>query len=261
MALLPVHLPILMYHQIMPESDPHFKKHIAVDPAVLRQQIRALQNEGWKFVTLEEYFVASARGPKVAVITFDDITANFTRYAAPVLEELGVRANVFPIQNMTTGKAFHNLKPEGVEALTEAELLELHRKGHALGSHCQSHQNLRKISFSDARQELAESKAWLEGITGERIQTICYPIGGVDRDIVEAARSLGYTIGVSTLKGTLQFLEADRMTLRRVNIKNDTRGSQLLKSVGPFYGFRRLLTRPFRAKYRVSERHPSFKKN
>ena len=102
------------------------------------------------------------------------------------------------------------------------------------------------------------SKKWLEKILGKSISTICYPIGGVDKDIIECAKASGFQYGITTLKCSLQ-LPNDRFTLRRVDIKNHIVGDKFKKAVGPFYGFRRFLTRPFRAKYRVDFRHPSFK--
>jgi len=254
-----VHFPILMYHQIMPEDHPHFKKHIAVSPDNLKKQISFLLDEGWKIITIEEYFnyPVGSRPKKVAALTFDDITKNFVEYAVPVLNELKVKANVFPIQNMTFNLPFHNLKPEGVPALTEEDIVQLDQQGFAIGSHGQSHRNFHKIPIEEAIKEMHESKEWLEGLLGKTIQTICFPIGGIDSDLALAAENLGYTIGISTFKGSLQILDSDKMALRRVNIKNDTLGNKLVSSVSAFYGFRRFLSRPFRAKYKLSERHPS----
>lgn len=260
MAILPVHLPILMYHQIMPESHPHFKKHIATTPENFRHQVTHLMENGWQIMTLEEYFEAPVdqRPKKAAMLTFDDVCKNFIEYAVPVFEELKIRANIYPIQNMTFDGPVHNLKPEGIPGLTEDEIRELDKMGFRIGSHCQSHQNLRKIPFEDAKKEMKESKAWLESVLGKEVKTICYPIGGVDRDIVETAKELGYKVGISTLKGSLQFLNKDIMALRRVDIKNHVIGDKFKFAISPFYGFRRFITRPIRPKYQVSSRHPSF---
>lgn len=259
MSIFPKHLPILMYHQILPSSNPYFKNHIAVEPENFRSQLKLLQAEGWKFVTLKEYFAAEGNyeGQKVAVLTFDDISSAFIEYAVPVLNEFKAKASVFPIQNMTAGSTYHNLNPNGIRALTEDEIRSLDQQGFEIGSHCQTHQNLRKISFKEAQKELKESKDWLEKILGKKVHTICFPIGGIDRDLVQYSQEIGYDIGVSTLKGALQ-LKRDRMSLRRVNIKNNVLGDKLLSSVGPLYGIKSYLSRPFRAKYRGSERHPDF---
>jgi peptidoglycan/xylan/chitin deacetylase (PgdA/CDA1 family) len=258
MTFLPKHLPILMYHQILPKSNPYFSKHIAVEPEIFREQLEFLLKEGWSFTTVKDYFTRPFGKGKFAILTFDDISSAFCDYALPILNELNIKATLFPIQNMTFNKPFHNLCDLGIKSLTEHDLKVLHQNGFELGSHGQSHQNFRKISIEEVRLEFSESKEWLEDLTSAPVVTACYPMGGVDADIIQTTGELGYIYGLTTLKGSLQF-EGDRLCLRRVNIKNDVRGSKLRFRVSPFYGLRRLLSRPFKAKYRLSNRHPSFK--
>lgn len=259
MSLLPVHLPILMYHQVMPESHLNYKDHISVTPEILDYHITTLKAEGWTIQTLEEYFAKPSK--KVAILTFDDVCRNFIEYAVPVFQKHEVRANLFPIQNMTCQGEFHNLKNEGIPGLSEAEIIQLDEFGFRIGSHCQTHQNMHQMPLEQAKKEMRESKIWLEGLLKKEVQTICYPIGGIDRDIVNYAREVGYKIGISTLKGGLQFLPADIMTLRRLNIKNQTVGKSFKFHMSSLYGFRRLITRPLRAKYKVSQRHPDADNN
>lgn len=246
-----------MYHQVLPKSHPDFAKHIAIDPADFRDHIQTLKKMGWRFKTVDQYF-SEEDNKKVAILTFDDCASSFLEYGLPIIEEFGIKVSVFPIQNMTTNREYHNLSKEGVRGLTEDELKYISSLGHELGSHAQSHRNLRTIPFEEVIKELTESKAWLEGITGRPVNTVCYPIGGVDCDIVEAAQKIGFKNGLSIFKCSLQVLPADRMKLRRVDIKHHTVGNKFLSAIGPFYGLRRFLTRPFRSKYRVDSRHPSF---
>lgn len=250
----PYYLPILMYHQILPKSNPHFDKHIAVEPEVFREQVKFLIDNGFTIKTVREYF-ESRDDRKTAILTFDDVSSSFIEYAKPILDEFGVKASVFPIKNMTLGEKVFNLSADGIKGLSEAELQTLHNDGIELGSHCLSHRNLHNLPFEEAKKELRESKEWLEKVTGDSVATICFPIGGINRDLVEYARELGYVNGLSIFKCALQ-LEQDRMSLRRVNIKNDVVGKKLKQHLNPLYGFRRFLTRPFRSKYMVSNRHP-----
>lgn len=246
-----------MYHQVLPESHPDFKKHIAIDPKNFRDHIQTLLDQGYKIKTVDQYFNEN-QNEKVAILTFDDCASSFYEYGLPIIEEFGIKVSVFPIQNMTTHKEYHNLSKDGVRGLTEKELKHIVSLGHELGSHAQSHQNLRTLDFSEVRKELSESKAWLEGLTGNTINTVCFPIGGIDRDIINLSKELGYKNGLSILKCSLQLLPTDRMCLRRVDIKNHVVGPKFKSAIGPFYGLRRFLTRPFRSKYRVDGRHPSF---
>ncbi len=253
----PHYLPILMYHQILPKSNPHFSKHIAVSPENFREQVQYLIDHGFNIKTVKEYFSHAEpfSQEKCALLTFDDVSSSFVEYGKPILDSLKVKGSVFPIKNMCFDQKYFNLSNEGISPLAENDLRLLHAEGFELGSHGLSHRNLHKISFDEVKQELSESKTWLDGLTGGSTQTVCYPIGGIDKDIVEFAKSIGYINGLSTLKGSLQF-EQDRMSLRRVDIKNNVVGKKLGSHISPFYGFRRFITRPFRAKYRVDFRHP-----
>lgn len=255
--IFPTHLPILMYHQVLPRTNPFFSKHIAVEPEILEGHLKYLTENGWKIETVEEYFSKpkEERNKKVAIMTFDDVSSSFIDYAKPIFDKYGVKASVFPIQNMTAQKEYFNIPKDGIKALTEEEIKFLSEEGFEIGSHAQSHRNLHKIPFQDAVKEMSESKNWLEGLIGKKISTMCFPIGGIDQDLVKAAKEIGFINGLSTFKGSLQ-LSQDRMSLRRVDIKNFVKGEKFIKSIGPFYGMRRFLTRPFRAKYKVTNRHP-----
>lgn len=257
MSLMPVHLPILMYHQVLPKDHPDFAKHIAIDPNDFRDHILTLKKLGWKFKTVDQYFSEEPED-KVVILTFDDCASSFLEYALPIIEEFGIKVSVFPIQNMTTNKEYHNLSKDGVRGLTEEELKHISNLGHELGSHAQSHRNLHNVPFAEVIKELTESKDWLEKLTGKPVNTVCYPIGGIDKDIVELAEKIGFKNGLSIFKCSLQVLPTDRMKLRRVDIKHHTVGRKFISSIGPFYGIRRFLTRPFRSKYRVDSRHPDF---
>ncbi len=257
MSLLPKHLPILMYHQILPKNHPYIKEHIVVENTVLQAQLEELIAQGWSFQNLKDWGTLKSQSNKVAILTFDDITSAFIDYALLVLQKLNVTATLFPIQNMMQGKPYLNLSPNGLNPLTENDLKKLDQMGFEIGSHGQSHSNMALIPFSQVEKEIAESKSWLESLLGHEIHSICYPIGGVNRDIVNLALKHGYKVGVTTLKGTLQGSQDD-MVLRRINIKNDVVGNRLQYAVSPFYGFRRFIFRLFRAKYRVDNPHTVF---
>ncbi len=90
-------VPVLMYH--------HFDQEAAIDTTVtpehFREQMTALRRGGFTAVTVQQlvdYVDGSAPlPPRPVLITMDDgYTSNLT-IAAPILEELGLRATVFVI--------------------------------------------------------------------------------------------------------------------------------------------------------------------
>lgn len=90
-------LPVLMYHHFAPESP--YGTIVSFDR--FREQMTAVKEAGYQAVTIPQvvdYVVSGTPLPDRAVlITMDDgYTSNVTD-AAPVLEELGLRATVFVI--------------------------------------------------------------------------------------------------------------------------------------------------------------------
>lgn len=90
-------LSVLMYHHFAQESD----EETVVSTATFRRQMTALKDAGFTAVTVAEVLDFAENGTplpsKPVLITMDDgYTSNLT-LAAPILEELGLRATVFVI--------------------------------------------------------------------------------------------------------------------------------------------------------------------
>lgn len=75
-------------------------------------------------------------------------------------------------------------------ALTSADITLLSSR-HEIGAHTMTHPKLTRLSQSDAQREIAESKAWIESLTGVPCTMFCYPYG----DENAAVRSLVQTVG------------------------------------------------------------------
>jgi peptidoglycan/xylan/chitin deacetylase (PgdA/CDA1 family) len=89
--------------------------------------------------------------------------------------------------------------------MTSGQVRDLHRAGMQIGAHTVSHPILAKLEPEVARQEIANSKAFLEGLLHERIGMFAYPNGkpGIDYlpDHPAMVRELGFDAAVSTCGG------------------------------------------------------------
>ena len=95
------HTPILMYHRILPEKCPSDWPFpgLVVDVNSFAQQMQWLARE-FQVCTVSELLMATGPLDKPrAAVTFDDGYADNALYAAPILEEAGVRGTFF----VTTG--------------------------------------------------------------------------------------------------------------------------------------------------------------
>lgn len=77
--------------------------------------------------------------------------------------------------------------------LNEDEIFELSKIAH-IGSHSVTHSNMTKLDPESLNFELANSKLWLEEITGQKITTLSVPGGYINSKVVIAAIENGYEI-------------------------------------------------------------------
>jgi len=99
-ALLPRRtrpVPVLLYHHFAEES----VSDLVVTPERFRRQMTAVKRAGFTAVTVQQLLDYVQRGTpllrKPVLITFDDGYSSNLKLAAPILEELGLRATVFVI--------------------------------------------------------------------------------------------------------------------------------------------------------------------
>lgn len=84
-------------------------------------------------------------------------------------------------------------------AMTAAEILTLHQRGHRIGSHSRRHRILAFLAaVPDALlADLHESRVTLSGLVGSPIDLLAYPYGGaadVGQQVENAARDAGYRL-------------------------------------------------------------------
>jgi peptidoglycan/xylan/chitin deacetylase (PgdA/CDA1 family) len=115
-------------------------------------------------------------------ITFDDGGVSAYRHIAERLEELGWRGHFFIATDYIGAKGF----------MDRAQIRELRRRGHAVGSHSCSHP-LRMASCGRRRieREWSMSVDLLSNLLGERVDLASIPGGQYSRQVAEAAAQAG----------------------------------------------------------------------
>lgn len=124
-------------------------------------------------------------GPAPVLLTFDDGGASFHAPIADMLEEFGWRGHFF----ITTGR----IGTAGF--LTEAQLRDLHRRGHVIGSHSHSHPNrMAALAGEQMEREWRQSVARLEEILGEPVKVASVPGGYYSRLVARTAAAAGIEV-------------------------------------------------------------------
>ena len=209
MTPLPARLVVLMYHGLHdgPRDDGHWDPRYSVAPAAfdeLMQRLRDKRGQAW----LPDGTFAGTRSPEV-MVSFDDGEASDATLALPILRRLGLRAAFF----VTSGFVG---RPGSVDA---AQLRALSDAGMVIGSHGASHRFLSTLTEAEMRTELWQSRAFLEDITGRRVDLLALPGGrGGERECT-VARELGYTHVFGSVPGDNRKPEC---CVQRVAIVRDT---------------------------------------
>jgi peptidoglycan/xylan/chitin deacetylase (PgdA/CDA1 family) len=103
--------------------------------------------------------------------------------------------------------------------LSERQIRELPALGMAIGAHTVSHPILTRIDADLAEREIAGSKAVLEDISGQKVESFAYPNGrprtDYDRTHVEMIRQAGFKTAVTTSWGAAG-RNSDRFQLPRM---------------------------------------------
>jgi peptidoglycan/xylan/chitin deacetylase (PgdA/CDA1 family) len=89
--------------------------------------------------------------------------------------------------------------------MTSEQVRQLHRAGMGIGAHTVNHPILARLPLDQARLEIAQGKAELEAIIGERVPLFAYPNGKPHGDYaaehVALVKELGFEGAVSTAWG------------------------------------------------------------
>lgn len=178
-----------------------------VQPSFTRAELAALLDwlrPRFPFLKPEELFEDDASG---VLLTFDDGYANHVDVALPLLEERGAPAVFFvatrhvrdpgdwlpairalqlgPLTPELRRDLFDGMSADQLRAAAASPLV-------TIGSHTVSHPFLTRLGDADLARELAESKRFLEDVTGRAVDLFAYPTGDYDRRTISAVRDAGY---------------------------------------------------------------------
>ncbi len=203
-------LPILMYHSIDYTTDK--KNKMMISPEVFAKQMRYLHDHGYNVIPLEKAlsYIRDRKKPpaKTVAITIDDGYDDNYVYAYPILKEYHISTTIFIITDLVNKEGFMNWKQ--IKEMSESGIIDIE-------SHTKSHLWLTGLNDDDLKDQLQGSKKILEEKLGKEIKYVCYPMGGFDERVKQAAREAGYRAGFAT-KPRRMFTMYDVYEIKRVRI-------------------------------------------
>ncbi len=198
-------IPVICYHKVGRKPLRTKLRGIYVTRNFFRQQMRELQQGGFRTVTLDECAMTTTPpddGKKV-VLTFDDGSVTALKNAGPIMAGAGFTAINYLVADLMGGfnawDVVHGEVPDRL--MDEAQVRDWMAAGHEIGAHTRTHPRLSKISHAQAREEIFGSKKILEDRFGIPIHHFCYPYGDLSPSVRDLVAEAGYATAVTTQWG------------------------------------------------------------
>ena len=178
-----------MYHSLSDGRypDTSYLKYTTTK-AAFNEHLRALKDRGYQFATIADVAKLAAEKKSVpdrtCVLTFDDGHKSSLDLAC-AMQSFGVSGTFFLTKQYCSDRPDF-LKPD--------EIRNLAAEGFDFGTHGVTHRSLAHLPRAEMKQELSESKAWLENILGKRVTSMSLPAGQGDDGVYQTAYELGYEV-------------------------------------------------------------------
>jgi peptidoglycan/xylan/chitin deacetylase (PgdA/CDA1 family) len=194
-GLMPVRVPVLMYHGVAEDATPATHA-LSVRPAAFAAQLERLSELGFTAVTFSQ-IVAGLHGhqrlpERPIAITFDDGYDNFHREALPVLERLGMPATLFVVTGWLRDAGAHAAGRPFDKMLAWSQVVEAAAAGVEIGGHSHSHPQLDQLDHEAACREVRTCTALLEDRLGQPITSFAYPYGYSNAFVRGQVEAAGY---------------------------------------------------------------------
>jgi peptidoglycan/xylan/chitin deacetylase (PgdA/CDA1 family) len=203
-------IPILMYHHIG-QADPSSRYNVTEEK--FADQMQSLQDWGFTSISLsllvESLQVGAHLPPRPVVITFDDGYLDVYEKAWPVMQRLGFTGVVYVITGQMEIKGY----------LHENHLKELASAGWEIGSHTDSHANLRQMGVN-LDVEISRSKEILESLLGMPVRSFSFPYGLTSPYVTSLVKSAGYESAVG-LGGFSRHVPETQYYLSRIEVQGE----------------------------------------
>jgi peptidoglycan/xylan/chitin deacetylase (PgdA/CDA1 family) len=217
-------LPILCFHSISSVQPARWKYHL--EPERFQNFLVRLRASGYTFVLPED----NAAAKREIALTFDDGYEDFYFEVFPKMEMLVLKPVVFVVVDRIgqTNVWDQVTSAPAKRLLSLNQIREMSRYGVHFGSHSMTHACLTRLSDTELRQEVADSKAALQDKLGTDVSIFAYPYGAHDERVRAAVAEAGYKQAFSTRSGLHHW--GDPLSINRLEIySQDTWPEILLK--------------------------------
>ena len=231
-------VPILMYHNVVKKNDIN-KITYSITDKKFEKHMKTLKNRGYTPISiseLEDYIYKGKELPKKPVmITLDDGKYNNFVNAYPILKKYDLKYNMFLIGKNSNKETKINYdysneykyycQKKEIKSMRDSNLVEygshtydLHFKENKIAALINRDLYSSNIEFVEKiSEDLIKSKGTIEKATDYSCNSLAYPYGSYDDEVMDVASKMGMRLAFSTDIGV--FKKGDNpYKIKRINI-------------------------------------------
>jgi peptidoglycan/xylan/chitin deacetylase (PgdA/CDA1 family) len=211
-----MNIPILMYHSIMDNHD----KSVSINSFEL--QMKLMRKMGYQTINFSDLNKNITK--KKFIITFDDGYENLITNAFPILKKLEFSATCFVVTNMLNK---YNVWDENRSDYKKMKLMNIDQiyewvsNGFEIGSHTKDHLNLTSLDINKKKEQIIDSKNFINQSLGIKITSFAYPFGSFDDETIKIVQE-NYEYAVTTRPSKYNPNKFNDMKLPRISINKKT---------------------------------------
>ena len=205
-----------MYHSIMDNHD----KSVSINSFEL--QMKLMRKMGYQTINFSDLNKNITK--KKFIITFDDGYENLITNVFPVLKKLEFSATCFVVTNMLNK---YNVWDENRSDYKKMKLMNIDQiyewvsNGFEIGSHTKDHLNLTSLDINKKKEQIIDSKNFINQSLGIKITSFAYPFGSFDDETIKIVQE-NYEYAVTTRPSKYNPNKFNDMKLPRISINKKT---------------------------------------
>ena len=189
---------------------------LSVSTSKFKRQVQWLRWRGYTSITPRQWLRHRLTGEplpkKLVMFTFDDAYADIATNALPILERFGFSGAIYAI----TGKLANSLAWDGMQVMTQEQLLYWASRGFEIGAHTRTHPDLTLLPDSAITEEVRGSKSDLVQ-AGLELCSFAYPYGNYNRRVRDLLEDI-FQIALTCDQG-LNDVNTDLLQIRRTMVQ------------------------------------------
>ncbi|NLL20279.1 MAG: polysaccharide deacetylase family protein [Firmicutes bacterium] len=218
---------VLLYHELEPGGSQEWP---IIDPEDFYSHINTLLEHGWEPITLGDFALWQQNKLKVTnksfLLTFDDGGESIYKYAYPYLLEKQIPATIFLIAKyhdpdyvLTEEVIPPKLTVDQIQEMSQSGIISFQSHSYDLHREINGKPAILALPPERVLADFKRSRQVINRLTGEKVNSIAYPSGTVDQEIIKLAREAGFELGFAgNIQGAASKKEA--MSTKRFPLDN-----------------------------------------